>query len=330
MASAKVQLSLACGDYEILRPIVEGQVSPEGVRLTVLTSNDASTRHWRFLRNREFDIAELSISSYLMARARGLPFFAIPVFPHRRFRHGFLYVNTSKGIKNPTDLIGRKVGIQSFQVSATLWLRGILESEYGVPHKSLEWFAELDEDVEFTPPAGLKLTRLQPSVCLEDMLAEGRLDAVIHSDVITPILARDPRVGRLFPNYKMEEEKYYARTGIFPIMHVVALRQDVVERHPWLPINLFRAFNEAKSRAMVRMQNPRLASLAWYREAWEKQETILGKDPWEYGLTDKNRRTLEQLVRYSHQHGLINREIPLDELLLSVFQGRQRVEDVRI
>jgi 4,5-dihydroxyphthalate decarboxylase len=330
MPSAKVDLTLASGDYEILREIVDGRISPEGVNLTVLTSNDAATRHWRFLRNMEFDIAEVSISSYLMARDRGLPFFAIPVFPHRRFRHGFAYVNVSKSIKKPTDLIGRKVGIQGFPVSASLWVRGILESEYGISHKSIEWFFELDDDVEFEPPADLKLTRLQPYQSLEDMLVSGELDAVIHSDIITPILARDPRVERLFPNYREEEEKYYAKTGIFPIMHVVAIRQDVVQKHPWLPINLFRAFNEAKARAMVRMQNPRLVPLAWYRDAWEDQERLLGEDPWEYGLSDKNRKTLEQLIGYSHQQGLIRREIPVEELFLSVFQGHKRVEEVRI
>lgn len=327
---SQVSLTLACGDYEIVRQVVEEKIKPEGVDLTVLTAMDAATRHWRFLRNREFDIAEVSSSSYLMSRDRGLPFRAIPVFLHRRFRHGFVYVNTSKGITKPTDLIGRKVGIQSFQVSATLWLRGILESEYGVPHKSIEWFAELDEDIDFTPPPDLKLTRLGPSDSIEDMLVRGDLDAVIHSDVIMPILNRDPRVGRLFPDYKKEEEKYYGKTGIFPIMHVMAIRAEVVEKHPWLPINLFRAFNEAKTHAMKRMENPRLVPLAWYREAWEEQQEILGPDPWEYGLTDRNRNTLETLVRYSHRHGLISREIPLDELFLSVFQGRKRVDEVRI
>ena len=123
MISGKVPLTLACGDYEIVRQLVDEKISPDGVRLTVLTAMDAATRHWRFLRNREFDMAEVSSSSYLMARDRGMPFRAIPVFLHRRFRHGFIYVNTSKGIRQPKDLIGRKVGIQSFQVSANLWLR---------------------------------------------------------------------------------------------------------------------------------------------------------------------------------------------------------------
>ena len=148
----KVELTLACGDYEIVRALREGQVKPDGIELTILTEMDSTTRHWRFLRNGEFDVAEVSLSSYVAARGRDLPFNAIPVFLHRRFRHGFIFVNSKSGIREPKDLIGRRVGVKNYLVTATLWLRGILESEYGVPHQSIDWFAELDEDVDFTPP----------------------------------------------------------------------------------------------------------------------------------------------------------------------------------
>jgi 4,5-dihydroxyphthalate decarboxylase len=320
----KIPLTLACGDYEITRAIKEGDVEPDGIELTVLTAMDSSTRHWRFLRTNAFDVAELSSSSYILAFDKGLPLRAIPVFLHRRFRHGFVFVNTTKGIRKPTDLIGRKVGVKSFQVTAILWMRGILEHEYGVPHKSVEWFAEIDEDVEFTPPPDLKLTRLPHEKSVEAMLAEGELDAVIHSDLIEPFVQKHPHVGRLFPNYKAEEIAFYKNTGIFPIMHVMGIRQEIVERHPWIAANLYRAFNEAKARAMKRMENPRIVPLAWYREAWEEQEEILGPDPWEYGLTEQNRKTLETLVGYSHEQGMISRRIPLDELFLDVSEGRKR------
>jgi 4,5-dihydroxyphthalate decarboxylase len=322
----KLALTLACGDYEIIRPLREGLVQPDGVDLTILTAMDSATRHWRFLRNQEFDIAEVSSSSYLAARDRDWPFRAVPVFLHRRFRHGFVFINTRKGIQKPTDLIGRRVGVKSFLTSGILWLRGILEHEYGVPHRSIEWFAEIDEDVDFTPAPGLKLTRLPDDKSVETMLAEGDLDAVLHSDLIKPFVAGDPRVGRLFPDYKQEEVAYFRRTGIFPIMHVLGIRQELAERHPWLAVNLLAAFNEAKAIAMRRMENPRIVPLAWYREAWEEQEGILGPDPWEYGLTDRNRKTLETLVGYSHEQGLIGRRIPLEELFLNTFQGRKRGE----
>jgi 4,5-dihydroxyphthalate decarboxylase len=328
--SKNIPLTLACGDYDIVRPLLEGKVQVDGIDFTILTKMDSATRHWRFLRNGDFDVAELSGSSYLAARDNGLPYAALPVFLHRRFRHGFIFINTNKGISKPTDLIGRKVGVKTLLTTAVLWMRGILEHEYGVPLKSIEWFSELDDDVDVSLPADLKLTRLPQTKSLEIMLAEGELDAVLHSDLIKPFLAKDPRVARLFPSYKDEEVAYYRKTGVFPIMHVLGLRQPVVEQHPWLAVNLFNAFNEAKVIAMQRMQNPRIVPLAWYREAWEEQEEILGPDPWEYGLTEKNRRNLETLTGYSHEQGLIKRKPALEELFLDVSQGRKRGAEFRI
>jgi 4,5-dihydroxyphthalate decarboxylase len=326
----KIPLTLACGDYEIVRALKEGEVEPDGIDLTILTDMDSTTRHWRFIRNRDFDMAETSGSSYIVARDQGVPVTALPVFLHRRFRHGFVFINTTKGIKQPKDLIGRKIGVKSFLVSAGHWMRGILEHEYGVPHKSIEWFAELDEDIEFTPHKDLRLTRLSHNRSVEAMLAEGELDAVIHSSIIKPIAAGDPRVGRLWPDYKAEEITYYKKTGIFPIMHVMGIKQEIVDRHPWVPINMFQAFQKAKAIGMRRMQNPRVAPLAWYREAWEEQQEILGSDPWEYGLTEKNRHTLETVAGYSHEQGLTRRRWTPDELFVSVFQGRKRGEEFRI
>jgi 4,5-dihydroxyphthalate decarboxylase len=326
----RIPLTMACGDYEIVRALKEGTVRPDGIDLTILTGMDSATRHWRFLRNQEFDMAETSASSYIVSRDRGFPFTALPVFLHRRFRHGFVFINTTKGINKPTDLIGRKVGIKSFLVTAVHWLRGILEHEYGVPHKSIEWFAELDEDIDFTPPPDLKLRRLNHDQSVEAMLADGELDAVLHSDIIKPFLAKHPNVGRLFPNYKDEEIAYYKKTGIFPIMHVFGIKQEIVERHPWVPVNMFLAFNEAKAIAMKRMLNPRLVPLAWYQEAREEQEQILGPDPWEYGLSDRNRHTLETLAGYSHEQGLTKRRMPLEELFSDVSQGRKRGDEFRV
>jgi 4,5-dihydroxyphthalate decarboxylase len=326
----KIPLTLACGDYEIIRALKEGEVEPDGIDLTVLTEMDSTTRHWRFIRNRDFDMAETSASSYVVAKDQGQAVTALPVFLHRRFRHGFVFINTTKGIKKPSDLIGRKVGIKSFLVTAGHWMRGILEHEYGVPHKSVEYFAELDEDIEFTPPADLKITRLPHAKSVETMLAEGELDAVIHSSIIKPFAARDPRVGRLFPDFKNEEIAYYKKTGIFPIMHVLGLKQEIVDKHPWVPINMFQAFQRAKAIAMVRMANPRIVPLAWYREAWEEQEQIMGPDPWEYGLGDRNRHTIETLAGYSHEQGLTRRRLTADDLFVSVFQGRKRGDEFRI
>src|SRR5665647_647942 len=319
-----IKITLACGDYEIVRPIKEGIVKPDGIELTILTKMDSSTRHWRFLRNGEFDVAELSSSSYLIAKDQGMPIESLPVFLHRRFRHGFVFINTNKGIKSPKDLIGKKIGVKSYQVSAILWLRGILEHEYGVPHTSCEWFSEIDEDVEFTPPPGLKLTRLPDDKSVEKMLVSGELDAVLHPDLIDPILNKDPNVGRLFPDYKNDEIAYYKKTQIFPIMHVMGLRKSLIDRHPWMPVELYKAFEASKSIAMKRMENPRLVPLAWYREAWEEQEDVLGTDPWEYGMTPKNRHNLETLIGYSYEQGMMKNKMTPEEMFLPVDQGHKR------
>jgi 4,5-dihydroxyphthalate decarboxylase len=326
--STRIELTLACGDYEIMRALKEGTVKPDGIDLKVVTAMDSPTRHWRFLRGHEFEVAEVSSSSYIAARDNGHAFRAIPVFPHRRFRHGFAFVNTSKGIKTPKDLIGKKVGVKFFLNSAALWLRGILQHEYGVPFKSMDWYTELDEDVaEAAFPSDLRLNRVPPSKSIIGMLLDGELDAVLHPDIIKPLREKDPRVGRLFPNYKADEAAYFKKSGIYPIMHVIGIKQEIVDKYPWVPVNLYQALNESKIVAMERMENPRIAPIVWYREAWEEQEEIFQSDPWEYGLTDRNRHNLETLVGYSFEQGLIKRKLPLDELFLDVSQGRRRGEE---
>jgi len=328
--TSKLPLTLACGDYELVRPLLERKVEVDGVDLTMLTDMDSATRHWRFLRNNEFDVAEVSISSYLAARDNDWPFRAIPVFLHRRFRHGFMFINTGKGIAKPGDLKGRRIGVKTLMTSAILWMRGLLQNEYGVPLDSIEWVAELNNDVDVQLPPHTKYTRLPRDQSVETMLAEGELDAVFHSDLIKPFLAKDPRVARLFADPQAEEMTYYQRTGIFPIMHVLGIRQALTDRHPWLAINLYRAFSEAKTLAMKRMANPRIVPLAWYRAAWEEQERVLGPDPWEYGMSEKNRKNLETVVGYSHQQGLIRQRPALEQLFLSVDQGFKRGGEYRI
>jgi 4,5-dihydroxyphthalate decarboxylase len=188
----------------------------------------------------------------------------------------------------------------------------------------------IENDVAVTLPKDLKYSCLPNDKSVETMLADGELDAVFHSDLVKPFLAKDPRVARLFRDHKAEELAYFKRTGIFPIMHVVGIRKALADEHPWLAINLFRAFNESKALAMTRMANPRIVPLAWYRAAWEEQEQVLGPDPWQYGLTDKNRLVLETLVGYSHEQGLIKTRPALEQLFLNVDQGRKRGGEYRI
>jgi len=195
------------------------------------------------------------------------------------------------------------------------------------PFKSIQWFTELEEDVDLALPPEVKVSRVPPQKSIIGMLVDGELDAVLHSDLIKPLRDNDPRVGRLFPDYKTEEMAYFKKTGVFPIMHTLGIKQEIVEKYPWVPINMFHAFNESKAAAMDRLENPRIVPLVWYREAWEEQEQLFGADPWEYGLTERNRKTLETLVGFSHGQGLIKRPIPLEELFLDVSQGSRRGDE---
>jgi 4,5-dihydroxyphthalate decarboxylase len=314
---SRVHLTLACGDYESIRALKEGTIKPDGIELTVLTDMTSDTRHWRMIRNREFDVAELSMSNYLMAKYIGLPFAAIPVFLHRRFRHGFIFLNAAKNIGKPIDLIGKKVGLRNFQATANLWIRGILEHEYKLPHRSIYWFKQDEEEVEWTPPSGLHIERVGAGKNVEKMLVTGELDALIHPELIQPLLSKDPRVTRLFPNYRDLEIDYFRRTGIFPIMHTTAIKQEVVDKYPWVPINLITAFEESKKMSYKRMENPRIVPLAWFRYFLEEQEEILGVDPWAYGLGESNKKNLETLMQYSLEQGLLGKKISLDELFIN-------------
>ncbi|MEC7488295.1 MAG: PhnD/SsuA/transferrin family substrate-binding protein [Pseudomonadota bacterium] len=326
----KLKLTLACGDYEIIRALKEGTVTPDGIELNVLTDMDSSSRHWRMIRNEEFDVCELSGSSYLMAKDRGQGFSAIPVFLHRRFRHGFIFINTSRGLQKPADLNGKRIGIKTYQATAILYLRGLLSSEYGVDLTSIEWVTELEEEIAFEIPDEISLSRAPAGSDISEMLAEGKLDAVIHPDIIAPILRGDKRVGRLFQNYRSEEAAYYKRTGIFPIMHATVIRDDILQKHPWVATNLAQAFESAKVAAYRRMSNPRVVPLAWFLDEWDSQRELMGPDPWVFGLTPENRENLETMIRYSRADGLISNLENVDDFYLDVMlESRGRGEAAR-
>jgi len=318
---AKLKLTVACGDYEITRALSEGSVTVDGIDLVMLTDMGSRERHWRMARKNEFDVCETNIGSYYMERDRGEPLTAIPVFLHRRFRHGFVFVNVDSGIRAPKDLIGKKIGGTNFQPASNIWMRGILEEHYGVPHRQCNWVVEREEDVVFTPPKDLRLEMVAPGKRLDVMLAEGEIPAMLSPDIPPLFRDGDKRIVRLFANYKDIETEFFKKTGIFPIMHVTVIRQEIAEKYPWVATNLVKAFDEAKALAYRRIANPRMVPLAWIRTAWEEQLDILGADPWAYGLTDANRKNLQTVQRYCHQQGLIGRIMPLDELFADTDLG---------
>ncbi len=300
----KLTLTLACGDYDINRGLIEGTVRPEGIDLVPVTLSSPE-RHWRMMRGREFDVCELSLASYLILRdRRSLPFIAIPVFPHRRFRHSYIFVNAKAGIETPKHLEGRRVGIRTWQNTALLWVRGILEDHYGVDLTRIEWIRQDEEDVPFTLPPRFKVSQLGRERNLNTMLVEGEVDALIHPEIPSAFRQGDPRVKRLFPDAKGEEQRYYRATGLFPLMHTVVIREDLLAAHPWVATAMLKAFRQSKELAWRKMEDPRRVSLAWLRELIEEERALLGPDPWPYDLPS-NRRALETMIGYAHRHGTI-------------------------
>jgi 4,5-dihydroxyphthalate decarboxylase len=318
---ADVKLTVACGDYDIVRAFKEGAVKADGLDLTFLTEMGPRERHWRMGRKHEFDVCEENVGAYYMIRDQGEPITAIPVFMHRRFRHGFVFINTQSGIKEPKDLNGKIVGGTNYQPAAAIWMRGILEEHYGLKHRSITWLVDREEDIKFTPPSDLKIEMKSSPKSLSQMLADGEIPAMISPTLPKPFVEGDKRIARLFGDYKNVELDYFRQTGIFPIMHVTTVKQEIVDKYPWVPTNLVKAFEASKQLAYRRVANPRMVPLAFVRTAFEEQEAILGKDPWSYGLTPQNRKNLETVQRYAHQQGLIKKIVPLDDLFADTDLG---------
>jgi 4,5-dihydroxyphthalate decarboxylase len=311
---ADLKLTLACGDYEITRPLTDGTVKAEGIEFVPDTRYGARDRHWAMAKDNAYDVCEFNAPAYIMARDRGFAWTALPVFAHRRFRHGFIFVNPNSGIKQPSDLIGKRVGGTNFQPAGNVYMRGVLEEEYGVPHDQIHWFTERGEDIDFEPHPGLRIDHIKEGQTLDAMLLSGELDARLEPEYPQPFLDGDPRCVQLFADPKPVEIEYYERTGIFPIMHVTVVKREVVDKDPWVVKSLMDAFEKAKSIAMKRVENPRVNPLAFWAHAWFEQKRLMGPDPWRYGLGPENRKTLEKLVKYTKMQGLISREWSVDEL----------------
>ena len=318
---SKIHLTLSCWEYDRTRALQEGRVQVEGVDLTYLPLHVEET-FWRMLRYQDFDAAELSMNSYLMTRDKGSPrFIAIPVFPSRFFRHSFIYINTDSGIEGPGDLAGKKVGVPEYQITAAVWVRGLLQHEYGVPPAKMKWFTGGAEDPgrqeKLRPdlPKEIDIRWIGPDRTLSAMLEQGELDALICAHIPSPFLRRSPKVRRLFPNFRELEKDYYRRTKIFPIMHTVALREEVYEKNPWVAQSLCKAFSEAKKLCEETMYKYSALKymLAWSIAEMEEERDLFGNDPWPYGL-GANRHVLETLVQYSYEQGLIKKRVDIESL----------------
>lgn len=314
-------LSLACWNYDRTEALANGSVRPEGIDLN-FQALEVEETFFRMLRHREFDAAELSMSSYCVTLARdNPPFVAIPVFPSRLFRHSCIFVSAKSGIERPEDLAGKRIGVPEYQMTAPVWIRGILQDEYGVDPASVTYFTGgeeqpgREEKLKLDLPEKFRLERIGPEKTLSRMLADGEIDALHTARTPSTFYSEPGAVRRLFPDFVPVEKDYYARTGIFPIMHVVALRREVYEANRWIAQSLFKAFCEAQRRLYdeLLVTASLKTMLPWQIAAVEETVALFGEDWWPYGFS-RNRAAIDTFLRYHHEQGLSSRRLQPEEL----------------
>jgi 4,5-dihydroxyphthalate decarboxylase len=318
---SKLRLNLACWNYDRTRALADGLVRPDGIDLNYLNLEVEET-FFRMLRNREFEVAEMSLSSYTVSLGMERPpFIAIPIFPSRFFRHSCIFVSAKSGIREPKDLIGRRMGVPEYQMTAPVWIRGILQDEYGVSPDAVEYWAGgeeqpgREEKLKLSLPARFRMNAIGPDKTLSQMLADGEIDALQTARAPSTLHTRPQDVRRLFEDYTEIERAYYRRTKIFPIMHTVVIRRDVYEANPWVAQSLAKAFTLAQRHAYEGLnQTAALTTmLPWLVSHVEETRREMGDDWWPYGFA-ANRHVLDTFLRYHHEQGLSKRRFSPEEL----------------
>ena len=318
--STRLPISLACWDYDRTRALQEGRVVPDGIDLTYVQIPAVET-FFRMVRNREFDVAELSLSSYVISLLDDSPFIAIPVFPSRAFRHNSIYVRSDGPVVDPRDLVGATVGIPEYQVTAAVWIRGILAERHEVPVSSVKYrIGGLHnpgrvEKLKLNLPADIDYEQIPETHTLNEMLVSGEIDALYTPRTPNAFIERDPAVKRLFTDSKHAEQSYYRETGIFPIMHTIVIRRDLYEQHPWLAASLLKAFQESKRLTLERLGQSAAFThmLPWLYDHVEEAQGLMGSDYWPYGV-DANETVLKAFLQYSYDQGLSSRLLDVREL----------------
>ena len=309
----RLRLTLSCNEYDRTRFLVDGTVAAEGIDLTVV-SLPSEERHRRFSRDLEFDVCELQMGVFLGWMGRGAPFTAIPVFPHRKFCHGNVLVHTASGIQKPEDLAGKIIGMRAHFNPVSLWMRGVLQEDYGVAARSLRIRTNQQEQVPgWQPPDWMEIERLPKGQRIEDVLPRGEIDACMLPEITPKHTRQLAGVRRLWPNFREVEKEYYLRTKIFPIRHVVVVKNSILERHPWVARSLVEAFTEAKEIGIKHVSDTRRSFLAWYGAELEEERELFGDDAWPYNIND-NRIVLETMTRYAEMAGVTERKLEIKEL----------------
>ena len=328
---SKLSLTMAIPEYDHTRDVVSGRVPVEGIDLTCLIY-PVEEIFYRFIVYKEFDVAEISFAKYSALIAQGnTDFFALPIFPSRVFRHSSLYVRDGGSVKTITDLKGRKVGIPEWAQTAAVYSRGFLQDQYGIELSSIHWVqAGVNqpgrvEKVDLKLPKGVEITRIADK-SLNEMLLSGEIDAALVARAPDAFVKGNPKIRRLFDDFMDVETDYYKKTGIFPIMHAVAVRRDVLDKNPWVARNLFTAFEEARRRSIERVQDATISlfPIPWYFEHARRGMELFGKDYFPYGI-EPNRKTLEAFLKWGHEQGVCKRLVDVDEMFPDSLHSTHRV-----
>lgn len=324
---AKLKLSFACALYDRVQSLYTGEVEPDGIDLNFIVIDEPRPIFDRMSGGQEFDVAEYSSSEYVQRFAnRQCPFVAIPIFPSRAFRHGFIAINRTSGIRAPKDLEGKRVGVPLYTMTAAIFIRGLLQHEYGVDLETIHWVqGAMNHQGSHGDPHVLPLLKpiriegVPPGRSLDDLLQSGAIDATLGTSLPESI-RRNPDIQRLFPDYIDQEKDYYRRTGIFPIMHLIAIKKDVYERYPFVATSLFNAFVRARDIALKKMYNLRALRYMtpWLMRDIDEIYDVFKGDPWPYGI-DANRLTLSALVAYLKDQHLIAESPSIDDLFAPTY-----------
>jgi 4,5-dihydroxyphthalate decarboxylase len=329
--TARLHLTLATTDYDHVRDLHAGAVRPDGIVLTAFNL-PVEEIFFRFIKNREWDVSEMSFGKFIGYASQGhSPFIGIPVFPSRVFRHSAFYVRADRGIKTPKDLEGKTVGIPEWAQTAGIYARGFLAESAGVDLRKIKWVQAgtnepgRDEKVAFTLPPGMQYAQ-RPDSSLSAMLRSGEIDAALAAHAPDAVADKGGKIVRLFPDFRVEELRYFQATGIFPIMHIIAIRRAAFERYPWVAMNLFKAFDEAKRRSLERINDLTASRIPvpWSAAVVSEWSKDFGADPFPYGL-EANRKTLDAFCRFAHAQGVTAQRLTPDDLFPKEVRASVRV-----
>jgi len=326
---SRLPITFACGLYDRMQALYTGAVQPDGIDLNFIAVDNPRDLFDRMAGGLEFDVSELSSSEYITRFTAGpCPYIALPVFPSRVFRHGFIAVD-SRVVRTPKDLEGKRIGVQLYTMTAAIWIRGLLQHDYDVDLSTIEWVegamespASHGKPTVLPPLKPVAITVNRSGKSLSQLLEDGEISAVIGAD-LPSAFGRNPHIQRLFPDFRETEKDYYRRQNIFPIMHLVVIKRELYERHPFIATSLYDAFCESKARAFDKMRylGTLRYMLPWLPAELDEIAEVFGGDPWPYGIA-RNRPTLEALVQYLQDQSLIAGRPAIDDLFVPVHSSR--------